>query len=105
MEAMTDTKPETIKNDGYDERISEKVITGVAEAKGVDPLDLDPLYDVIDPDALNSMFRPSDGSPSASMELRFSMSGCQVVIRREGEVTVNPPTENNEEAAVALDDE
>jgi hypothetical protein len=34
------------------------VVTAVAEAKGVDPMELEPpLASVIDPDALNSLFR------------------------------------------------
>lgn len=77
-------------------QMSETVVTAVAEAKGVDPLDLDPLYTVIDPDALNRMFRPSVGSPPTSMELRFSMADCHVVVHGDGEVAVTQPSETEE---------
>lgn len=74
--------------------VSETVIDAVAEATGVDPLDLEPLYTVIDPDALNSLFRPSVGCPAA-MELRFSMADCQVVVHEDGEVAVTPAAESD----------
>lgn len=73
---------------------SETVIDAVAEAKDVDPLDLEPLYSTIDPDALDGLFRPTAGSTDSTMELRFSMAGCQVVIHGDGEVVVTPATEN-----------
>lgn len=105
MEAMTDTTMEEVGSDCRSEQISEAVVTAVAEAKGVDPLDLDPLYSVVDPDALNSMFQPTVGSPPASMELRFSMAGCQVVVQGEGEVTVIAPTKSDEGTSVAPNEE
>lgn len=73
--------------------ISETVVTAVAEAKGVDPLDLEPLFSVVDPDALNSLFSSSVSSPPAEMQLSFSMAGCDVVVHGDGEVTVIPPSE------------
>lgn len=96
MEAMTDTQPNEIKNVCQDGRISETIVTAVAEAKGVDPLDLEPLYTDIDADALNQLFRPSVGSPPTSMEVRFPMAGCQVVVHADGEVVVTRPAANDE---------
>lgn len=40
---------------------SERVVETVAEATATDPLELEPLYDVIDPDALDRLFRPGRG--------------------------------------------
>lgn len=94
---MTDADLDEVRNVCRSGQISETVITAVAEAKGVDPLELDPLYTVVDPDALNSMFRPSVGSPPTSLELRFSMAGCQVVVHGDGEVAVTPPAKNDDE--------
>lgn len=73
----------------------------VAEAKNVDPLELEPLNDVIDPDALDKIFQP--GESLMSGELRFTMADCQVVVRGDGEVAVTPPAANDGNAtAVAL---
>lgn len=75
------------------EHVSQKVINEVATATGVDPLDLEPLYSVIDPDALNAMFRRTDGSTSASLTLHFTMEGCEVIVHGDGEVCAIPPLE------------
>lgn len=96
MEAMTETASDEVRNVCRSGEVSETVVTAVAEAKGVDPLDLNPLYNVVDPDALNSMFRPTVGSPPSSMELQFSMAGCQVVVHGDGEVVVTTQTTNDE---------
>ncbi|NKE37981.1 hypothetical protein GWG54_19730 [Natronococcus sp. JC468] len=40
-----------------DDRISHTIIAAVAEASNCDPSELDPLYEYIDPDALNSLFQ------------------------------------------------
>lgn len=93
---MAETASDAVRNVCRSGQISETVITSVAEAKGIDPLDLEPLYPVIDFDALNSMFRPSVGSPPPSLELRFSMAGCEVIIHGDGEVVVTPPAETDE---------
>lgn len=71
-----------------DERVSETVIAAVAAVTDADPLEMDPLYEAIDPDALDRLFRPSAGS--ASPHLEFSFAGCRVEVRGEGTVTVTP---------------
>lgn len=70
-----------------DEAISQQVVEAVADAKGVDPLDLPPLYNTVDPDALDSLFSHAE-SHSAIAELRFTIEGCEVLIRGSGEVVV-----------------
>ena len=99
MASMTGTEVDSVTNVCRSGELSETVISAVAEAKGVDPLDLDPIYTVVDPDALNGMFRPTVGSPPTSMELRFSMAGCRVVIHGDGEVVVTPPASDDERTA------
>ncbi|QLD91194.1 hypothetical protein HWV07_07185 [Natronomonas salina] len=74
-----------------DESVSETVVTAVADAKGVDPLDLDPLYDSIDPDALDSLFGHA-GAGSSIAKLSFEMADCEVLVRGSGEVVVTPTT-------------
>ena len=93
---MTGTASGAVRNVCRNGQISETVVTAVAQAKGVDPLDLEPLYSVVDPDALNSMFGRSVGSPSSSLEINFSMAGCEVVVHGDGEVAVTPPAETDE---------
>lgn len=87
---MTGSTTDTVRTISSAESASEAVIEAVADAKGVDPLDLEPMYDTIDPDALDSIFRDSPGAGTASVEIRFEMAGCTVVVREMGEVVVAP---------------
>ncbi len=61
------------------------VINAVAEATDSDPLDLPPLYDAVDPDALNTLFNESE----ASIQVLFHYAGFKVVVQ-DGEVEAEP---------------
>jgi len=101
MESMTRTTSTEVRGVCRSGEISETVVNTVAEAKGVDPLDLEPLYSAVDPDALNRLFRPTPGTPSTTRELQFSLAGCLVVVHGDGEVVVTPPEETDERKATA----
>lgn len=63
------------------ESLSIAVIEAVAEAEGVDPIDLRPLYDSIDPDALDSLFRfRLDGGLAADAHLVFAYHDYEISI-------------------------
>lgn len=94
-------------NDHYDNRIasrrttqeertrpSTRVVEALAEAAGVDSVDLPPLYDAVDPDALDSLFAPRpDGSPRVGCRVSFRFDGYQVTVHRDGEVQVRDGSE------------
>lgn len=88
MDTTTAPVSSTVRTISGEEETSATVVSAVADAKGVDPLDLDPLYDWVDADALDAIFSPSEGAAPASAELRFSMDDCEVVVRGTGEVVV-----------------
>lgn len=64
--------------------VSERIVREIARAKGVDPLDLEPLYDVIDTDALDSMFQSSPSTAS----LEFEYSGYEVRVEGPEEIEI-----------------
>ena len=66
-----------------------RVIEAVAEAKGVDPLDLPPLYKFVDPCALERVFAPTRTSPRATGRVTFEMDGCEVVVESDGSVNAS----------------
>lgn len=69
--------------------LSTAVITTVADAEGTDPSDLpQPLHDVIDPDALDQLFRDR---PAADGHVRFRFHGYDVTARSDGTVTLDDP--------------
>lgn len=69
------------------EEVSETVVRAVSTATGTPPDHLQPLYEEIDPDALESIFTRSTG---AGMEtLTFLYEGYHVAVTRDS-VTVEP---------------
>lgn len=70
--------------------ISNQVIQTVADAKGSDPVELRPLADVIDPDALDALFTPRSDTKKT---LQFEYEGYTVTVTHEGSVTLKSPCE------------
>jgi len=83
------------------EPLSHAVVVAVAEAKGVDPLDLNErLYDCIDPDALDTLF--TTGAEDACGTVQFVMAGCHVAVSAEGRVTVERFSEESSTAEASV---
>jgi hypothetical protein len=69
--------------------LSEQIISGLAEAKGADPLEIDPLYETVDVDALNDLFAPKmDGTPRKVGSIMLEHDGFVVTVRDDGDVDV-----------------
>lgn len=64
------------------------VVQEVAEREGVDAMELDrPLYEAIDPDALDRLVRSLGGGPSASrFSVSFAYHGYGVTVWSDGVV-------------------
>ena len=60
------------------------IIDLVADATGIDPLELDPLYNAIDPEVIDSLCTSSPGFSS----LEFEYAGHTVVVERSGQEIV-----------------
>ena len=60
------------------------VVERVAQAKDVDVLALDPIYDAVDPDALDSLLATS----TAAVEVTFEYEGHVVTVCDDGEIEV-----------------
>lgn len=67
------------------ESLSEAVIEAVAEAEDVDETDLTPLFEVCDPESLDSLFQQSSshGLPTTG-EVRFEYHGYTVCVQSDG---------------------
>lgn len=72
--------------------LSTTVTVAVADVAGVEPSDIpEQLYDVIDPEALDRLFKPrDDGVARRGGRLSFSLYGHHVTIRGDGTITVQP---------------
>lgn len=92
MSVNSESPSMTVTLGSFDtEPVSEAVVSAVADAKDVSTVDLPPLYDVIDPDALEAVVtsmtrRP--GEPAGRVE--FSYSGFEVTVTGDGDVSVTP---------------
>lgn len=82
-----------------DESLSEGVVEAVTSEVGVDavpPADpgaegsLAPLYSVVDPDALDSVFCGGGGVDGVHGEVTFSYHGYEVTVRSEGLIDLTP---------------
>ena len=71
------------------ERPSEAVVSLVANRENVDVQEMTPLYDAIDPDALDSLFRDGAGN------VKFEYEGYLVTVDHENGVDVSTPDDND----------
>ena len=72
------------------ETMSLAVIGAVAEREGVDVLELPPLHEAIDPEALDALFPPNSADAERSAEeLTFSYQGYSITISADGEITLD----------------
>jgi hypothetical protein len=71
-----------------DHTVSEAVLAAVAEREGVDETELEtPLYEAIDPDALDDLFRDGRGHVS------FQYAGYVVTIDHDRNIKLTPLNE------------
>ncbi|AHG03610.1 hypothetical protein HALDL1_08370 [Halobacterium sp. DL1] len=70
---------------------TEAVVTAVATATGMGPLELPPLYSVLDPDALDGLFSAApDGPGQGESSLAFEYADQVVTVNGHGTVIVEP---------------
>jgi hypothetical protein len=63
---------------------SERVIDAVAETTGKDPTEMQRLYDIIDPDALDRLYRTDGPHQSREVHTTFQFEGCTVTVDADG---------------------
>lgn len=75
--------------------LSRTIIEAVAAQEGVDPSELTvPLYDVIDPDSLNSLFTtPENGHQRRRGRVSFFYHGYTVTADSQGEIELREAEE------------
>lgn len=75
-----------------DEPPSRSVIRAVASVNGTDPMEMQPLYDAIDPDALDRVFESAPDRPRPLTDglVSFRFSDCHVTVYADGRTVVEP---------------
>lgn len=69
-------------------QITEAVIDALAAANECDPLDLPPLYEAVDPDALELIVREPNAAPTRSCFIGFQLGEWGVIVTGSGEIQV-----------------
>lgn len=67
---------------------TEVVVEALAEAAGIDPLDLPPLYEIVDLESLNQLFGAHGGVAGSNTLLSFQFETWNVFIRSDGRIRV-----------------
>jgi len=81
--------------DGSDTAVI-SIVETVAAASRTTVTDLPPLSEAIDPDALNALVDPESG-PTTTLSVSFDYAGHEVVVDRDGRVTVTNGVERESE--------
>ena len=83
------TEPYTARI-GQSERMVSAIVSGVVACTDRGVTDLPPLYNVVDPEALEQVFTSPPGSRRRSNDERivFTYAGCEIVIDGGDELTV-----------------
>lgn len=69
---------------GSDDSVSMSVVRAVSAVTGREPCSLRPLAEVVDPEALDSLFdEMHDGTPRSGGSLSFVYAGCRVSIEND----------------------
>lgn len=69
--------------------ISTTVVVAMARASETEPNDLPPLYEAVDPDALDAVFAAQgDQSRRTGVTVTFPYAGHEVSVRGDGEICV-----------------
>lgn len=71
------------------ETVSMGVVRAVSSVLGHDQCEIRPLGEILDPDALNSLFAPREnGEHGSGGEVSFIYSGCRVTVQNAEYISV-----------------
>lgn len=87
---------------GYDESASATVVRAVARHRGVEPTALSPLYEWIDPDALDALFESTMGGVPRNGRVEFAYDGHEIVVAVDGERGVSVDVDGTAVAQLAV---
>lgn len=82
--------------DEGDRSPTEVISEALAEATGRDPVEGPPLYDFVDPDALDAFFEHRDRGTSDNMILKFTVEEWNIFVSDDGRIRVCDATQHTE---------
>lgn len=78
------------------EPVSTVIVKAVAALTNTPPIELDPLYETINPGALNrlSSFDPQDSQQQTDSHITFTYNECQITVFWIGILEIEPPIDS-----------
>ena len=73
-----------------DHEPSTAVIEAIAATTGTDEIDLDPLYETVDPDALDAVVAGRSNQMTDPVVVTFNYNGYRVVVNDGGRIELDP---------------
>ena len=70
------------------EQPSEAIVTAVATLADEDPLELPPLYEVVEPNALEALIEHAHRKNAGTHQVWFTYEGFDVGVRTDGRITI-----------------
>lgn len=79
-----------------DERVSTTIVYVVAALTNTPPTSIEPLYETVNPDALDHLFFPTttEGCCRSDATLRFTFHDCDITVANDGSVVIHLPDES-----------
>ena len=75
-----------------DESPSHGVVRAISAVKGVEPSDVDPLYDSVDPNALDAIFGGTTEIRESDIRVSFRINDLEIEVSEDRRVTVRSMT-------------
>lgn len=69
---------------------STAIMEAVSAVENADPVELEPLHGVADPDAIDELLDPTGNTGSGELEVTFRYGFVHVSARRNGTITLSP---------------
>lgn len=88
-DANTDTHHVTVESD-TEVPLSVIIVQAIATITQSDPLQLEPLTEYIDPEALERLYNPDQYTSLGQPVVSFSYAGYQITVESPTEVTISP---------------
>lgn len=87
------TRRTFITEQSDDVSIGSRIVMAVADTLGIEPLDMEPLYETVDPDALESIVDSTKQVDGSGLGITFELEGCTVEVEGSGAIEVTTPDE------------
>lgn len=69
-------------------RVDVSIVQAVADRRGIDPSELPPLYEWVDPEALTRLFDPPAHRSAGGYRLVFTYAGHTVTVERNDDLSI-----------------